>query len=198
MAALGAAGPARRRLPAGGRLGAVSPFTAFLTIPIFCLACLIVLPLRPARAARRRSYALVATAVVSTETQIGGTAPRLGMLFADRCCLRHERPARRAGAALVAVAVTGFALLAYWQWTSAIRDIDKALRDPAAADGLLRAAERVPRHGVRSGTRWRSPVHEQPLGERRGGAESCRWRQGWLRQLDTGLNPVFYSGASTA
>ena len=178
--------------PEGG--WAPFPFTAFLTIPIFCLACLIVLP-RDQRVLRAGAvlYALVATAVVSTETQIGGTAPRLGMLFGGPLllCATSDR-LRRAGPALVAVAVTGFALLAYWQWTSAIRDIDKALRDPAAAAGyfgpLNEYLATLPGPGrveiPFTSSRWENaevaPV--APLA------------RGWLRQLDTGLNPVFYRG----
>jgi hypothetical protein len=178
--------------PEGG--WAPFPFTAFLTIPIFCLACLIVLP-RDQRVLRAGAvlYALVATAVVSTETQIGGTAPRLGMLFGGPLllCATSDR-LRRAGPALVAVAVTGFALLAYWQWTSAIRDIDKALRDPAAAadyfEPLNEYLATLPGPGrieiPFTSSRWENaevaPV--VPLA------------RGWLRQLDTGLNPVFYRG----
>ena len=66
--------------PEGG--WAPFPFTAYLPIPIFCAACLVVLP-REERALRAGAvlYAVVATLAVAVETPVGGTAPRLGMLF---------------------------------------------------------------------------------------------------------------------
>ncbi|MEA2403238.1 MAG: hypothetical protein QOK00_3641, partial [Thermoleophilaceae bacterium] len=110
------------------------PFSAYLPIPIFCAACLILLP-RGERVLRAGAvlYALGATLAVCAETEIGGTAPRLGMLFGGPLlmCVAWER-LKRATPQLLVGAVVGFGLLAYWQWTSAIRDIDKALRDPAA------------------------------------------------------------------
>ena len=101
---------------------------------------------------------------------------------------RLRRPSLR----LAAVAAVGFALLGYWQWTSAIRDIDKALRDPAAAPAYFQ------------------PLREFLLTLRDPGRieipfTSSRWEnaevaslaplaRGWLRQLDTGTHPVFYRG----
>jgi hypothetical protein len=118
--------------PEGG--WAPFPFTAYLPIPIFCAACLLVLP-REERVLRAGAalYAIGATLAWAVETPVGGTAPRLGMLFGGPLllCAAHDR-LRRPPLRLVVVAVAGFALLAYWQWTSAIRDIDKALNDPAA------------------------------------------------------------------
>ena len=178
--------------PEGG--WAPFPFTAYLPIPIFCGACLMVLP-REERALRVGAvlYALGATVAVAIETPMGGTASRLGMLFGGPvllCALwdRLRTPSLR----LLAVALAGFGLLAYWQWTSAIRDIDKALRDPAAESGYFEPLRQF------LGSLEDQRRIEIPF-------TSSRWEnaevallaplaRGWQRQLDTGHNPVFYRG----
>jgi hypothetical protein len=178
--------------PEGG--WAPFPFTAYLPIPIFCVACLVLLP-RTERVLRAGAvlYALGATVAVSAETQIGGTAPRLGMLFGGPLllCVAWDR-LRSATPRLLAVAVAGFALLGYWQWTSAIRDIDKALHDPAAGADYFEPLRQF-LYTLPDQRRFEIPF------------TSSRWEnaevaplvplaRGWLRQLDTGRNPVFYRG----
>ncbi len=114
--------------PEGG--SAPFPFSAYLPIPLFCAACLVVLR-RDEEALRAGAvlYALGATLAVAFETPMGGTASRLGMLFGGPVllCAAWDR-LRRPSVPMVAVALAGFGLLGYWQWTSAIRDIDKARR----------------------------------------------------------------------
>ncbi len=178
--------------PEGG--WAPFPFTAYLPIPVFCAACLIVLP-REERVLRAGAvlYALGATVAVAVESQIGGTAPRLGMLFGGPLllCATADR-LRRPSPQLAAVAVAGFAVLGYWQWTSAIRDIDKALRDPAATSAYFEPLRQF-LYTLPDQRRIEIPF------------TSSRWEnaevaplvplaRGWLRQLDTGHNPVFYRG----
>jgi hypothetical protein len=178
--------------PEGG--WAPFPFTAYLSIPIFCAACLIVLP-REERVLRAGAvlYALGATLAWIVETPVGGTAPRLGMLFGGPLllCAAWER-LRRASPQLLAVAVAGFALLGYWQWTSAIRDIDKALHDPAAQSSyfeplrqFLATLEDQRRIEIPfTSSRWEN-AEVAPL---------VPLARGWERQLDTQNNPVFYRG----
>jgi hypothetical protein len=178
--------------PEGG--WAPFPFSAYLPIPLFCAACLVLLP-REERALRAGAilYALGATLAVAYETPMGGTASRLGMLVGGPVllCATWDR-LRRASVPLLAVALAGFAVLGYWQWTSAIRDIDKALRDPAADAGYFE-----PLRGFLATLSDQRRV-EIPF-------TSSRWEnaevaplaplaRGWQRQLDTGRNPVFYRG----
>jgi hypothetical protein len=178
--------------PEGG--WAPFPFTAYLSIPIFCATCLLVIP-RAERVLRAGAvlYAIGATAAVCVDTQVGGTAPRLGMLFGGPLllCVAWER-LRRARWPLLAVALAGFGLLGYWQWTSAIRDIDKAFSDPAAQPGYFEPLRQF-LHTLPPDRRIEIPF------------TSSRWEnaevaplvplaRGWLRQLDTGRNPVFYRG----
>jgi hypothetical protein len=178
--------------PEGG--WAPFPFSAYLPIPVFCTACVLVLP-REERALRAGAvlYALGATLAVAYETPMGGTASRLGMLFGGPVllCAVWDR-LRRPSLALLAVAVAGFGLLGYWQWTSAIRDIDKAIHDPAAKPGYfepLRAylATLPDQRRIEipfTSSRWEN-AEVAPL---------APLARGWQRQLDTGRNPVFYRG----
>jgi hypothetical protein len=178
--------------PEGG--WAPFPFSAYLPIPLFCAACLVVLP-REERALRVGAvlYATGATLAVAYETPMGGTASRLGMLFGGPLllCAAWDR-LRRPSLPLLAVAVAGFGLLGYWQWTSAIRDIDKAIHDPAAESGYfepLRAylATLPDQRRIEipfTSSRWEN-AEVAPL---------APLARGWQRQLDTGRNPVFYRG----
>ena len=178
--------------PEGG--WAPFPFSAYLPIPVFCAACLLALP-REERALRAGAvlYALGATLAVAYETPMGGTASRLGMLFGGPVllCAVWDR-LRRPSLALLVLAVAGFGALGYWQWTSAIRDIDKAIHDPAAEPGYfepLRAylATLPDQRRIEipfTSSRWEN-AEVAPL---------APLARGWQRQLDTGRNPVFYRG----
>jgi hypothetical protein len=178
--------------PEGG--WAPFPFSAYLPIPLLCAACLFVLA-REERALRAGAvlYAIGATLAVAFETPMGGTASRLGMLFGGPLllCAAWDR-LRRPSLPLLAVAVAGFGLLGYWQWTSAIRDIDKAIHDPAAESGYfepLRAylATLPDQRRIEipfTSSRWEN-AEVAPL---------APLARGWQRQLDTGRNPVFYRG----
>jgi hypothetical protein len=178
--------------PEGG--WAPFPFTAYVAIPAFCAACLVVLP-REERALRAGAvlYALFATVAWLFETPVGGTASRLGMLFGGPLlvCAAGAR-LRGAGPRLVAVSIGGLALLAYWQWTSAIRDIDKAFRDPAARssyfqplrDHLATLQDQRRIEIPFTSSRWEN-AEVAPL---------VPLARGWQRQLDTADNPVFYRG----
>ena len=170
--------------PEGG--WAPFPFTAYLPIPIFCVACLVLLP-REERVLRAGAvlYAIGATLAVAVETPVGGTAPRLGMLFGGPLllCAVSDR-LRRPPARLLVVALAGFALLAYWQWTSAIRDIDKALSDPAAESNYFEPLRQF-LATLPDQRRVEIPFTSSALGERRGGADSFRSRVAgcvsWIR-----------------
>jgi len=178
--------------PEGG--WAPFPFTAYLPIPIFCAACLALLP-REERVLRAGAvlYAIGGTLAVAVETPVGGTAPRLGMLFGGPLllCAVHER-LRRPSPRLLAVAAVGFGLLGYWQWTSAIRDIDKALRDPAAESSYFEPLRQFlatlpDQRRIEipfTSSRWEN-AEVAPL---------VPLARGWERQLDTATNPVFYRG----
>jgi hypothetical protein len=178
--------------PEGG--WAPFPFTAYLPIPAFALACLIVLP-REQRALRWGAvlYGVGATVALLIETPMGGNAVRLGALFGGPVilCALWGRPIMRKLWAAPLLAV-GFAALAFWQWSPAVRDVIKYLEDPAAKSHYfepLRAfldtlpdQRRVEIPFTRSHWEGAEVAMNVPLA------------RGWLRQLDTGLHPIFYKG----
>jgi hypothetical protein len=178
--------------PEGG--WAPFPFTAYLPIPAFALACLVVLP-REQRALRWGAalYGIGATVALVIETPMGGNAVRLGALFGGPVllCALWGRPIMRKLWAVPLLAV-GFAALAFWQWSPAVRDVIKYIEDPAAKSdyfepvraflSTLPDQRRVEIPFTRSHWEGAEVAMNVPLA------------RGWLRQLDTGLHPIFYRG----
>jgi hypothetical protein len=178
--------------PEGG--WAPFPFTAYLPIPAFALACLVLLP-REQRALRWGAalYGLGATVALVLETPMGGNAVRLGALFGGPVllCALWGRPFMRKAWALPVI-VVGCAALAFWQWSPAVRDVIKYIEDPAAKSDYFEPVRqflytlpdqrRVEIPFTRSHWEGAEVAMEVPLA------------RGWLRQLDTGLHPIFYKG----
>jgi hypothetical protein len=177
--------------PEGG--WAPFPESAYLPIPAFALACLIVLP-REQRALRWGAvlYGLGSTIALVIETPMGGNAVRLGALFGGPVllCALWGRPILRSWAA--PLLVVGFAALGFWQWSPAVRDVIKYIEDPAAKSDYfeplrqylytLEDQRRVEIPFTRSHWEGAEVAMHVPLA------------RGWLRQLDTGLHPIFYKG----
>ena len=178
--------------PEGG--WAPFPLSVFIPIPIFCAACLLLMPRRQ-RVLRLGVviYGLASLVALLFQTPMGGSAGRLGALFGGPLLLcsiwdRHLRGGRAAWAA-VAVLMLG---LAAWQWSAPVRDVAKYLEDPAAKAGYFDAlkeymATLAPQRRVEipfTRSHWESAeiAPDVPLA------------RGWLRQLDTGYNPIFYRG----
>ncbi|MET0836893.1 MAG: hypothetical protein ABWY97_08940 [Thermoleophilaceae bacterium] len=176
--------------PEGG--WAPFPTSAYVPIPLFALACLIVLP-REEAALRWGAvlYALGATLALAVETPMGGNAVRLGALFGGPvllCALWGRRFRYRL--IVLPLVVAGFATLALWQWSPAVRDVKKYIEDPAAKSDYfeplrqflytLPDQRRIEIPFTRSHWEGSEVAMEMPLA------------RGWLRQLDTGLHPIFY------
>jgi hypothetical protein len=176
--------------PEGG--WAPFPTSAYVPIPLFALACLIVLP-REEAALRWGAvlYALGATLALAVETPMGGNAVRLGALFGGPvllCALWGRR--FRYQLIVLPLLVAGFATLALWQWSPAVRDVKKYIEDPAAKSDYfeplrqflytLPDQRRIEIPFTRSHWEGSEVAMEMPLA------------RGWLRQLDTGLHPIFY------
>ena len=178
--------------PEGG--WAPFPLTAYAPVPIFVVLALLVLPRdQPALRWGLILYGVGATVALQLETPMGGNAVRLGALFGGPvmlCALWGKPVLRRRWVGRVVV--VGFLGLAVWQWSAAVRDMVKYVQDPAAqADYFeplrdflytLPAQRRVEIPFTRS--HWESSeiALEVPLA------------RGSLRQLDTGLHPIFYKG----
>jgi hypothetical protein len=176
--------------PEGG--WAPFPTSAYVPIPLFAIACLIVLP-REEAALRWGAvlYALGATLALVVETPMGGNAVRLGALFGGPvllCALWGRRLRYRL--VVLPLLAASFAALALWQWSPAVRDVKKYIEDPAAKSDYfeplrqflytLPDQRRIEIPFTRSHWEGSEVAMEMPLA------------RGWLRQLDTGLHPIFY------
>jgi hypothetical protein len=178
--------------PEGGY--APFPFSAFLPIPLFALACLVLLP-REDRALRWTAvlYGLGAILALAIATPMGGNAVRLGALFGGPvllCAVWGTDKLRRRATLIPLVAL--FLALGVWQWSPAVRDIIKYIQDPAAKSdyfeplrqflATLPDQRRIEIPFTRSHWEGAEVASAVPLA------------RGWLRQLDTGRNPIFYKG----
>ena len=175
--------------PEGGY--APFPFTAYVAIPLFAVAALVVLP-RSEHTLRIGAvlYALGATLAIVVDTAMGGNAVRLGALLGGpllACSMsgRMRRP--------VVPIVMLFAALMVWQWSAAARDLYKAATDPVAETSYFDPV----REYLRLLPDQRRVEIPFTLGHWEGAevASDFPMARGWLRQLDTGRNPIFYKGA---
>ncbi len=191
--------------PEGG--WAPFPTSAYVPIPVFALVCLLLLP-REQSALRWGAalYGLGSSLAILIETPMGGNAVRLGALFGGPVMLCALWPGMRPSAAgragrlrqrayhvaLLAAVTAGFAALAFWQWSPAVRDVIKYIEDPAAKSDYfeplrqflytLPDQRRMEIPFTRSHWEGAEVAMDNPLA------------RGWLRQLDTGLHPIFYRG----
>ena len=172
--------------PEGGY--APFPFSAYLPIPLFAIGSLIVLP-RAQRTLRYACvlYALGASLALVVPTAMGGNAVRLGALVGGpiiACSLagRWRRPVVPLAALL--------ALLAVWQVSPAVRDIFKAIDDPVAKASYF---DPVREYFRLRGNQRRVEI-PFTFGHWEGAevASEVPLARGWLRQIDTGRNPIFY------
>ncbi len=174
--------------PEGGY--APFPFTAYVAIPLFSVAALAVLP-RSERTLRVGAvlYGLGATLAILVPTAMGGNAVRFGALLGGpllACAMsgRIRRP--------VVPIVMLFAALMVWQWSAAARDVYKALTDPVAEASYFDPV----REYLRLLPDQRRVEIPFTLGHWEGAEVGSDFpmARGWLRQLDTGRNPIFYKG----
>ena len=183
--------------------GGYMPFdlTTFAPVPLLGIVALIALPKRE-RSLRIGAvlYVLATTVAFVVQTPMGSNAVRLGALVGGpvaACALAWPRGPGGAVAIRRTALVLVFAGLAFWQWSSAIRDFAASQNEPSAEvsyyDPLLDFLEdKRPEDGrveipfTRS--HWESSVvaREFPLA------------RGWERQLDAGRNALFYDGILTS
>ena len=177
--------------PEGG--WAPFPHSAFLPIPLFTIACLLLLG-REERTLRWGAilYGAGSALALVMSTPMGGNAVRLGALFGGPLllCAVWGRPWTRRGAWLFLVPV--FALAALWQWSPPVRDTIKYVEDPAAKanyfEPLRQFLKTLPDQRRIEIPFTRSHWESAEI------APIAPLARGWLRQLDTGRNPIFYKG----
>jgi len=136
-------------------------------------------------------YGLGATAAFLIPTAMGNNAVRLGSLVGGPvlACVLAAHGRRRVPVAVIAALLLG---LGVWQWSAAARDTYKAFSDPVAEAGYFDPVREYLRL-LPDQARVEIPF---TLGHWEGAevAAEAPLARGWLRQLDTGLNPIFYKG----
>ena len=179
--------------------GGTHPFSlsAFLPVPLFALVFLALLPGRE-RALRWGAglYALAAVAAFAIDTPVGANAGRLGALFGGplaACALLGREGASRLPHRVLAVLLVA---LAGWQWSPAVRDLRRALSDPA-----VEAAYYAPLLGFLERSDAQTGRVEVVFTKSHWEAAEVAPRfplaRGWQRQLDVGRNTLFYENALT-
>ncbi|HVV89909.1 MAG TPA: hypothetical protein VHB53_05395 [Solirubrobacterales bacterium] len=183
-------------------------FSSFVAIPIWCAGALFLTWRARGEARLRRvivGYAVASTAIFLTPNALGGNAVRLGALFGGpvlaAVLLSHRplpRPHPRVPAwfytAVLAVTLAGSL---YWQFTASVTQIARSVGDPSTKESFFQPASRwLMAHGGR-GTRIEVPPTANHW-ESAYLAPKFELARGWLRQLDTARDDIFYKeGALT-
>jgi hypothetical protein len=167
-------------------------FSSFLAIPLFCGGALWVIRDLPEERQLRRvliGYVLAATLIWLAPNAMGGNAVRLGALFGGpllAAVVLARRP--RVAPWFLALALAGGL---YWQLTASVSQIARSVGDPStASDYFDPAAGWLRAHGGQ-GMRIEVPPTANHW-ESAYLAPKFELARGWLRQLDTTRDDVFY------
>jgi hypothetical protein len=199
-------------------------WSSFIAIPIWCAGALFLTWNAEGEGRMRRvvlGYGLASTLIFLTPNALGGNAVRLGSLFGGpvlaAALLAHgPLPIARRGAlatpargahllphrlvpawfytAVLVVTLTGSL---YWQFTASVSQIARSVGDPSTKASYFEpAAHWLETHGAR-GTRIEVPPTANHW-ESAYLAPKFELARGWLRQLDTARDGIFYKeGALT-
>jgi hypothetical protein len=199
-------------------------FSSFVAIPLWCAGALFLTWRAGGEARLRRAivgYAVASTAIFLLPNALGGNAVRLGALFGGpvlAAVLLSQRPlpiARRGALTApaqgaprlphrrvtawfyTAVLVVTLAGSLYWQFTASVAQIARSVGDPSTKESFFQPASRwLLAHGGR-GTRIEVPPTANHW-ESAYLAPKFELARGWLRQLDTTRDDIFYKeGALT-
>ncbi|HEY2479434.1 MAG TPA: hypothetical protein VGI17_11985 [Solirubrobacterales bacterium] len=183
-------------------------FSSFIAIPLWCTGALFLIRRADGEARLRRvilGYALASTAIFLTPNAMGGNAVRLGALFGGpvlAAVLLSHRPLPRPHARAprwfyTAILVSALAGSIYWQFTASVTQIARSVGDPSTESSFFEpAAHWLTAHGARAArievpptaNHWESAYL----------APKFELARGWLRQLDTARDDIFYKeGALT-
>jgi hypothetical protein len=174
-------------------------FSSYIAIPAWCAGALILTQgVRDEERQLRRviaGYAIVATAIWLVPNALGGNAVRLGALFGGpvlAAVLLSRRPRPTVPTwffgPLLAAAIVGSL---YWQVTASVSEIARTVGDPATARAYFEPATRWLRAHGAEGTRIEVPPTENHW-EAAYLAPRFELARGWLRQLDTTRDDIFY------
>jgi hypothetical protein len=174
-------------------------FSSFVAIPLWCAGALILTQgVREEERQLRRvlvAYVLAATVIWLTPNAMGGNAVRLGALFggpilAAVLLSRRPRPTVPTWffAPLLALAIVGSL---YWQLTASVTQIARSVGDPSTASAYFHPVARWLREQGAGGTRIEVPPTANHW-ESAYLATRFELARGWLRQLDTTRDDLFY------
>ncbi len=175
-------------------------FSSYVAIPLWCGGALFVTRglAREERQLRwvLAGYVLASTLLWLAPNPVGGNAVRLGALFGGpvlAAVLLARRP--RVSAWAVAAVIAGGL---YWQVTASVSQIARSVGDPSTAPAYFHPVARWLRDHGAQGTRIEVPPTADHW-EAAYLAPEFDLARGWLRQLDTTRNDIFYNeGALTS
>jgi hypothetical protein len=197
-------------------------FSSFVAIPLWCAGALFLLWGAKGEGRVRRviiGYGLASTLIFLIPNALGGNAVRLGALFGGpvlAAALLAHRPLpvgvggpAEPGPGLAppvrwiprwfytAVLIAALAGSLYWQFTASVTQIARAVGDPSTKASYFEPTARwLMTHGAR-GTRIEVPPTANHW-ESAYLAPKFELARGWLRQLDTARDGIFYKeGALT-
>lgn len=167
-------------------------FSSFIAIPLFCGGALYVIRDLPEERQLRRvlvGYVLAATLIWLLPNAMGGNAVRLGALFGGpvlAAVVLARRP--RVAPWFLALALAGGL---YWQLTASVNQIARSVGDPSTAAAYFEPAAKWLRAHGGDGIRIEVPPTANHW-ESAYLAPSFELARGWLRQLDTTRDDIFY------
>jgi hypothetical protein len=167
--------------------------SSFVAIPLWCGGALLVIRGLPEERQLRRvllGYMLAATVIWLVPNAMGGNAVRLGALFGGpvlAAVVLARRP--RVAPWFVALALAGGL---YWQLTASVTQIARSVGDPSTTTAYFEPAADWLRANGAQGMRIEVPPTANHW-ESAFLAPSFELARGWLRQLDTTRDDVFYA-----
>ncbi len=174
-------------------------FSSYLAIPLWCVGALVLTQgVREEERQLRRvilGYLLASTAIWLVPNALGGNAIRLGALFGGpvlAAALLSRRPRAAVPAWLFVPILAGtMAGSLYWQLDASVSQIARSVGDPATSAAYFHPAARWLRAHGAQGTRIEVPPTVNHW-ESAYLAPNFELARGWLRQLDTTRDDVFY------
>ena len=174
-------------------------FSSYIAIPLWCAGALILTQgVREEERQLRRvlfAYVLAATAIWLMPNAMGGNAVRLGALFggpvlAAVLLSRRPRPTVPTWfyAPLLVLAIAGSL---YWQLTASVTQIARSVGDPSTAKAYFHPVASWLRDHDAAGMRIEVPPTANHW-ESAYLATKFELARGWLRQLDTTRDDLFY------
>jgi hypothetical protein len=172
-------------------------FSSYVAIPLFCGGALFVTRGLGDQERQLRwaliGYVLAATVLLLAPNPMGGNAVRLGALFGGpvlAAVMLARRP--RLGAFSVLILSLAMAGGLYWQVTASVSQIARSVGDPSTS----REYFQPPAHWLRAHGGTGVRVEVPPTAnhwESAYLATQFELARGWLRQLDTTRDDIFYS-----